>query len=52
MFDELTRKNEEILAQAISISYEQLKEAHIQDYQNLFKRVDLSLANRKARRDS
>ena len=27
----------------MSISYEQLKEEHIQDYQNLFKRVDLSL---------
>ena len=46
-FDELTRKNEEILTQAMSISYEQLKEAHIQDYQNLFKRVDLSLEYEK-----
>ncbi|MBS4179365.1 glycoside hydrolase family 95 protein [Lederbergia citrea] len=42
-FGELTRKNEEILAKAMSFSYEQLKEEHVQDYQNLFKRVDFSL---------
>ncbi|MCR2823473.1 glycoside hydrolase family 95 protein [Lederbergia panacisoli] len=42
-FDDLTRKNEEILAKAMSISYEQLKAEHIQDYQSLFNRVQFSL---------
>ncbi|MCJ8008253.1 glycoside hydrolase N-terminal domain-containing protein [Lederbergia wuyishanensis] len=42
-FGDLTRKNEEILAQAMSISYEQLKAEHIRDYQSLYNRVELSL---------
>ncbi|MBS4197403.1 glycoside hydrolase family 95 protein [Lederbergia citri] len=42
-FGELTRKNEESLAEAMSISYEQLKAEHIKDYQSLFNRFKFSL---------
>ncbi|MGX2958217.1 hypothetical protein JNUCC23_02885 [Peribacillus sp. JNUCC 23] len=35
--------NEVNLSKAMSISYEELKEEHIQDYQHLFKRVEFSL---------
>lgn len=46
-FNSLAEKNEEILSKAMSISYEELKAAHIRDYQHLFKRVDLSLEYKK-----
>jgi alpha-L-fucosidase 2 len=42
-FEVLTQQNEAILSTAMSISYEQLKENHIQDYQNLYNRVEFSL---------
>ncbi|GHH97821.1 glycoside hydrolase family 95 protein [Neobacillus kokaensis] len=44
-FEELTFKNAAILSKAMSISYEQLKEAHIRDYQALYNRVDFSLGS-------
>ncbi|WP_062105839.1 glycoside hydrolase family 95 protein [Bacillus niameyensis] len=46
-FKILTKQNGDILSKAKSISYEQLKESHIQDYQQLFKRVHFSLKNPK-----
>ncbi|PAV31150.1 alpha-L-fucosidase [Virgibacillus profundi] len=42
-FKTLENQNETILAKAMSISYEQLKKEHIQDYQNLFNRVEFTL---------
>lgn len=46
-FETLSQQNEVILAKAMSLAYEELKEAHIQDYQNLFNRVEFSLGNEK-----
>ncbi|MGE8079855.1 glycoside hydrolase family 95 protein [Peribacillus loiseleuriae] len=46
-FEDLSRRNEVILSKAMSISYEELKEEHIQDYQNLFNRVEFSLGDGK-----
>lgn len=47
-FADLTNRNEAILSNAMSKSFEELKEEHIQDYQNLFNRVDISLGEAKA----
>lgn len=46
-FSELTERNEASLLKAMDISYEQLKALHIQDYQNLFKRVEFNLEDKK-----
>ncbi|EKN65268.1 alpha-L-fucosidase [Neobacillus bataviensis LMG 21833] len=47
-FEELIQKNEAILAKAMSIPYEQLRETHIQDYQTLYNRVGFSLGNKQS----
>ncbi|MEK3890102.1 glycoside hydrolase family 95 protein [Bacillus sp. FSL K6-3431] len=49
-FRELTKQNEAHLSKAMSISYNQLKALHIQDYQNLFKRVEFSLQDGKLKK--
>lgn len=46
-FEQLTGQNEDILSKAMSVSYEQLKEAHIQDYQSLYNRVEFSLGHKQ-----
>ncbi|WP_419955513.1 glycosyl hydrolase family 95 catalytic domain-containing protein [Neobacillus niacini] len=46
-FGELTGQNEDILSKAMSVSYEQLKETHIQDYQSLYNRVEFSLGHKQ-----
>lgn len=45
----LTAKNEEILAEAMKIPYEELKEKHIQDYQKLYNRVEFRLEDSSKR---
>jgi alpha-L-fucosidase 2 len=42
-FDDLSQKNEAILTGAMGISYEELRRAHILDYQILYRRVDFQL---------
>ena len=46
-FEDLTRRNEVILSKAMSVSYEELKEEHIQDHQSFFNRVEFSLGDGK-----
>ena len=43
----LTEENRLRLSSAMSLSYDRLKEEHIQDYQSLFNRVELSLGNER-----
>ncbi|MCJ7840761.1 glycoside hydrolase family 95 protein [Lederbergia sp. NSJ-179] len=47
-FTALTRKNESILSKAMNIPYERLKSDHIQDYQQLYNRMELTLGDQKS----
>lgn len=47
-FNELTKKNEAILSEAMRITYDQLKRKHIHDYQSLYHRVKFSLGDGQA----
>ncbi|MBO0993532.1 glycoside hydrolase family 95 protein [Bacillus sp. SD088] len=47
-FATLTEKNEAVLLEAMKMSYEQLKQEHIQDYQQLYNRVELTLGEQKS----
>ena len=46
-FAKLSSQNEAVLSNAIKMSYENLKEKHMKDYQNLFNRVAISLGDGK-----
>ncbi|WP_318615679.1 glycoside hydrolase family 95 protein [Sporosarcina sp. YIM B06819] len=47
-FNVLTEKNRLCLSKAMSLPYARLKQAHIEDYQNLFDRVELSIGHERA----
>lgn len=47
-FATLTEKNEAVLSEAMKMPYEQLKQEHIQDYQQLYNRVELTLGKEKS----
>lgn len=42
-FEELANENKKILTKTMDISFEELYETHVKDYQELFNRVDLTL---------
>lgn len=48
-YADLTAKNQALVEAAMELSYEELKALHIQDYQELFKRVDFTLHSKSGR---